>query len=187
MDSSSSNGDKVRPSAGGGNLVAEEALARWVLGSASRQAVYTALLARAAEAADSNALSALGQLDLEASDSMEWVEAVAHRIGVRVPNQTDAARSLAVLVSRRILSGELDPFAGARQLGEIARAVQGQKFHEFDAFIYAESEAEDRPEDYHFFRDAIVKEARRWAGLSEPAKRDAAGGHGQRRDDGVDV
>jgi hypothetical protein len=176
MDSNSNEGDhdstdaEVRSRAGG-NQNAEEALARWVLGLASRQAVYSSLLSRAAEAAHSNALLALGQVDLEASDSMAWVESVAQQMGVRVPNQTDAARYLAVCVSRRILSGELDPFAGARELGEISRAVEGEKFHDFDAFIYAESEAEDRPEDHHFFRDAIVKEARRWAGMNEPADR----------------
>lgn len=146
-----------------GSHNAEEELARWVLGLASRQAVYGSFLSRAAEAAHSSALLGLGHLDPDSSDSMEWVEPIAKEMGMRVPNQTDAARYLAIRVSRRILSGELDPFVGARELGEVSRAVEGEKFHEFDAFIYAESEAEDRPEDHHLFRDAIMKEAQRWA------------------------
>lgn len=46
-------------------------------------------------------------------------------------------------------------------MGLVSRAV-ASPFHELDPFIYAESEAEDRPSDREFFRTAIVNEATRW-------------------------
>ena len=45
---------------------------------------------------------------------------------------------------------------------EAALKTSDAKFHDVDAFIYAASEYEDRPEDCEFFKRAIRKEARRW-------------------------
>lgn len=141
---------------------AEEALARFVLGLATRETVYEAFVSRAEETNNANALVALGRLDRRAD---EWQRSVAEQLGLRVPTQRQSAQFLAILLSRRILSGELDPFVGARELGEVSRAVEGEKFHELDTFIYAESEAEDRPHDSALFRESILNEARRWAAL----------------------
>jgi hypothetical protein len=111
---------------------------------------------------DSPALRSLAGLDrAPTSDAGAVVEAAAIEIGLVMPDLGSAARHLARRLSRMILQEKLDPFEGARQLAEISRTVVG--FHDLDPFVYADSEAEDRPEDREFFREAIVAEARRWA------------------------
>lgn len=96
---------------------------------------------------------------------------VLDELAVDVPPRADAARFLAVKVSSEILTGTLDPFEGARRLGLVSR-VAGPTFRDFDAFIYAESEAEDRPSDREFFAEAIIEEARKWVNRnSQPIDR----------------
>lgn len=66
--------------------------------------------------------------------------------GVRLPARDAAARHIATAVSSEIVRERVDPLNGASYLAEISRAV-GSNFHELDPFIYAASEAEDRPSD----------------------------------------
>lgn len=85
---------------------------------------------------------------------------VLREMRVTLPSRVEAGRLLVRLIADDIATGKVDTFEGARQIGTIARAV-GEDFHEFDPFIYVESEAEDRPADREFFARAIVDEARR--------------------------
>jgi hypothetical protein len=95
------------------------------------------------------------------SEDLPPIAAALRELGVRFPSRVEAARTIAMAVSSGIVQGEIDPIAGAADLSVISREV-GPTFHELDPFIYAESEAESRPEDRDFFRKAIVDEAARW-------------------------
>jgi len=60
-------------------------------------------------------------------------------------------------VAEGICHGEIKPYDGARVIWRAALLVPGS--HEYDPFIYAASEHEDRLEDRGFFDEAIVDEA----------------------------
>ncbi len=81
-------------------------------------------------------------------------------VGLRIPSRQEAARSLGEIICRRIAAHDLDPFEGTQVLAAIDVRM-GSDFHDFDLFIYAESEAEDRPEDRNLFAGEILKEAQR--------------------------
>ena len=76
---------------------------------------------------------------------------------------TDALKRYAKAVSTSILASETPPLEGARRIWRATLCVAAHGWHDLDAFIYAVSEAERRPEDRQFFEAAIVEEARRWA------------------------
>ena len=76
---------------------------------------------------------------------------------------TDALKRYAKVVSTSILAAETPPLDGARRIWRATLYVGAHGWHDLDAFIYAASEAESRPEDRQFFEAAILKEARKWA------------------------
>ena len=87
---------------------------------------------------------------------------------VLLPSRVRAAHIVARAVCRKLIDDSGDPFGAARTLGVISRTV-GDHFHDFDAFIYAESEAEDRPGDRQWFASTIMAEARRWTATPHDA------------------
>jgi hypothetical protein len=94
-------------------------------------------------------------------DARDHLRAALGELGVPVLAGTEAARCLAQALAGELLARRIDPFHAARQLAVVSRAV-GPGFHDLDPFIYAESEAEDRPTDREFFARAILDEAQRW-------------------------
>jgi hypothetical protein len=75
-----------------------------------------------------------------------------------LPSRAEAGRQLAAAIASQIVNGRLEVFEAARRIAQISRAV-GPGFHDLDAFIYAESEAEDRPADREFFARQIFDKA----------------------------
>ncbi len=113
---------------------------------------------------DSQQLRVLaGTIPTPGASLRESFSSALQNLGVRLPPRDGATRVLAKCLALQILDRTLDPIDGARKMAEIARAVGGG-FSELDAFIYAESEAEDRPDDRQFFHEEIIKAARVWAG-----------------------
>src|SRR3954464_2465835 len=86
------------------------------------------------------------------------------QMGIEAPSPSEAARHLAKAISAEILDKRVDPFEAARYLSLISRAARSgrSEFHELDPFVYVDSEAEGRPEDREFFREAIANEASTW-------------------------
>lgn len=75
---------------------------------------------------------------------------------------TDVAhdvKSFAIDIALRITSGETSPHEGARRIWAAAQLLPD--VHEYDPFIYAASEYEDRPADRSLFEAAIRDAARR--------------------------
>ena len=61
-------------------------------------------------------------------------------------------------VAEGIVDGAIDALEGARFLSTLSREM-GPGFHDLDLFVYADSEAEDRPSDREMFADMIRREA----------------------------
>jgi hypothetical protein len=142
----------------------EEALSWWVLGLIDSSHLANAAASGLEEGFDSPALRSLAGLDRSESDQAgALLQLAAKEVGVTIRDRREAANHLARRLSERILKGQLEAFDGTRKLAEISRAVESADFHDLDAFVYVDSEAEDRPQDKAFFLEAILSEARRWA------------------------
>jgi hypothetical protein len=65
------------------------------------------------------------------------------------------------IMSNRIVQGEISAYEGANSIWKATLKLDFI-MHELDAFIYAASEYEDRPESRDLFNSEIIKEALRW-------------------------
>jgi hypothetical protein len=101
---------------------------------------------------------------IQDGDIREMLAAELAKMGVEAPSPSEAARHMAKAISAEILDKRVDPFEAARYLALISRAARsgGSEFHELDPFVYVDGEAEGRPADHEFFREAIANEASRW-------------------------
>ena len=141
----------------------QDTLAWWALGLIESTELPAGAARGLEDGLDSASLRSLA--GLERSDSYGaagLLERAAAELGLRVPDRREAARHLAIQLSKRIIRGDLEALAGARMVSKISRAVVSLGFHDLDVFVYADSEAEDRPGDRDFFVQRIVSEARRW-------------------------
>ena len=91
-----------------------------------------------------------------------WEQAL-REMGLAVPDKHSAATAYAACVARLIVSGEIGPYEGAKEICHAAIAVDDESFHELDPFIYASSEHEERPADRPHFERVILEEAKRWS------------------------
>jgi hypothetical protein len=77
-----------------------------------------------------------------------------------------ALKLCAKVVSQQILESKVTAQDGAKEIWRATLKARIDGFHELDAFIYAASEMEDRPQDRNLFEKAIMEEARRWSNLT---------------------
>lgn len=141
-----------------------ESLSWWALGFIDSTRLQAVAASGLEEGVDSPALRALAGLEAsESAQAVTFLKQAATELNLRWPGKRDAAQHLAQVLSLTMVNGELDPLEGARKLSEISRAVDLAGFHDLDAFVYADSEVEDRPEDRDLFVESILSEARRWA------------------------
>jgi hypothetical protein len=89
-------------------------------------------------------------------------------LGRRTLTRREALKEYARSISASILRLELSPYEGAHAIWmATARAASDPDFHDLDPFIYAASEMEDRPQDWRFFEEAIIDQAKRWVEKEE--------------------
>lgn len=120
---------------------------------------------------DTETLRILASLTSDnAWEAPRYFDVLLRELGLPALSTADAARICAREMSRLILNGELTPYDGAKKIWEISLRVETPDFHDFDTFIYAASEMEDRPDDTKFFVDVIQKEAACWAGWEDNEK-----------------
>jgi hypothetical protein len=145
-------------------LTWETGLALWALDLLrSGQVIELAVLALE-RSIDSRAIRHLaGLLDDSGEDLKPEFSDALRELKIGIPTRTEAARTLARFLSCELIQDRADAFETARMIGLISVAVEEDEFHDLDAFIYAESEAESRPADRGFFRELILREARKWA------------------------
>lgn len=77
-------------------------------------------------------------------------------------SKEEALRQYARDISLAIVNKEMAPIDGANYIWQALRKNYLPEFHEFDPFVYAASEVENRPGDRRFFEKAILEEAKRW-------------------------
>jgi hypothetical protein len=78
-------------------------------------------------------------------------------------SKESALRQFTKDTSIRILKGEIAPYSGAKLIWKTCHKVPTPETHDFDPFIYAASEWEDRPRHRRIFEKGILEEARRWS------------------------
>ncbi len=66
-------------------------------------------------------------------------------------------------IARQILAQAMEPLHGATLIWNATLTYERKGYHALDSFIYAASEAQDRPEDKAFFEKAVLAEAKLWA------------------------
>jgi hypothetical protein len=95
-------------------------------------------------------------------------------------DETEALQNYTRHVASLILASEVTPLIGAKRIWRAKLNVNGVKSHEWDSFIYAASELEERPLEKKIFEVAIIEEARRWVGQAEAQGQGEAEGEKQK-------
>jgi hypothetical protein len=94
------------------------------------------------------------------TDRVELFATILSEAGIPAVSKELALRRLVVETCDMIIRQELNPEAGARLIWKTVEKADMDTAHEYDPFIYAASEMEDRPRDYRLFERAIVDEAK---------------------------
>jgi hypothetical protein len=100
-------------------------------------------------------------------DARYLLDRTLQELGLPRITKAWAMRQFAHDVSNEIVSGSLSPLEGARLIWK-THIKSGVKTHDYDPFIYAASEMEDRPRDFTHFEKAIREEAMRWSKVNIP-------------------
>ena len=139
------------------------ALVLWTLGLMPASDLPRVAVEALQDGRDSQALRSLAGADGEEGAVVTHLfQQVVGEAGILMLSKRDAACLYAEAICRKIVGGHLPPLEGARFIIVAARRVSDSSFHDLDPFIYAESEAESRPEEKEFFDLEIRAEAERW-------------------------
>jgi hypothetical protein len=137
--------------------------AAYVLGLANHEDIYEFAIRELREPVDDNllAICICDKTDQECVINAAQDLFTSH--GLIDVSMQDVLRTLAFEISTRILDGSLPVRSGAELLVYAVLRSELTDFHELDAFRYAVSEMEERPNDIAFFERALIEEAARWA------------------------
>ncbi len=117
---------------------------------------------------DSDSLRMLaGLLRIEIDEARGLFAKALQELGIPALSQRDAAIIYAIDISRKIVRGDLTPQDGAAKICVVAHAVADLDFHEFDTFVYAESELDSYLKYREYCIREIMKEAEIWAARDE--------------------
>jgi hypothetical protein len=100
----------------------------------------------------------------EVGDARELFEQALEELSRGRMSKELALRRFTQDTCEQILQNSLSPFEGAKLIWQTYRASDVLDTHDYDPFIYAASEMEDRPKDRNRFEIAILEEAKRWVG-----------------------
>lgn len=118
---------------------------------------------------ESKSLRMLAGLDEhETDEARKLFEQALIELGCQSMEKAEALGRYAKIVSTLILASEVTPLEGARRIWQATRKAELNGFHDFDGFIYAASELEERPEAKALFERAIIAEATSWSSFEEP-------------------
>jgi hypothetical protein len=144
-------------------LLAAKALLDFV-GTEGMQAEATNLLVRGMDSPSIRHLAGMSTAD---NDEVRAVfRTVLRELGIDSPSPREAVILVATEVASRITTGVMSPYDGAKEIWNIAVRLPLEHFPEFDAFVYAASEWEERPEDEMVFAEGIVAAARDLVGAN---------------------
>ena len=117
------------------------------------------LMAKGVSAPSLTALAGLDRVDHE--EVRNLVMRTLTELGLPQITNEQAMRLYVSEVSSLIDQSDLPPLEGARRIWRARNRAGMERSHEFDVFVYAASECEERPEDKELFESAIREEAKR--------------------------
>ena len=105
-----------------------------------------------------------GLSDYEMNEAKPLFSAALEQLDRTDLGKEEAVRKFTRIVSRQIVSGEVDAYVGAGKIwtAQVNSDLSVGDFPDLHPFIYAASEYEDRPADREFFKQAIITAANRW-------------------------
>ncbi|MDR3414384.1 MAG: hypothetical protein P4L87_26060 [Formivibrio sp.] len=137
--------------------------AQWVLGLIPADDLPDIAAKAVSAGIESKSLIELAGLNgSDTDETRKLFEQALNELGFGSMRKIDALRHYARFISAAILNSELAPLEGAKRIWQASRRSTLPDFHDLDAFIYAASELEDRPQDRVLFEKAILAEAARW-------------------------
>jgi hypothetical protein len=117
------------------------------------------------EGFDSPAIRRLAVVDdRDSEQARSMFDRVLFELEVPMPDKREAAMILARDVAKRIVEATASAIDGANQIWNIALLARNEIGHELDAFVYAASEWNDRPEDRDMISGWILEAAREIVG-----------------------
>jgi hypothetical protein len=137
--------------------------AQWVLGLVRSDDLPDIAAQALSTGTESKSLVELAGLNRsETDEARRLFEQALSELGCEHMEKKDALKNYARIVSTAMLESKLTPLEGAERIWQASRCSRLTGFHDLDAFIYAASELETRPEDKALFEEAILQEASRW-------------------------
>ena len=147
----------------------ESVNAQWVLGLIPTDDLRDIATKALSAGIESKSLVELAGLNRsETDEARKLFEHALNELGCERMGKMDALRNYARVVSASILESDLTPLEGAKRIWQATLGSAPMNFHDLDAFIYAASELESRPQDRAFFEQAILDEAARWGTPESP-------------------
>lgn len=145
-----------------------EIQAQWVLGLLPPEKMPEIALFALEAGYDGDALRILAVLEApDLEEAVSLFEAWLQSLDCENMPRDEAMRIYIRAISRQILENEIEPYIGARQIWNASIKIVDLKFHDADAFVYAASEYESRPDEHDFFDSEIRKEAKRWLPVAD--------------------
>jgi len=137
------------------------AASRMILGMLPAEELVDVAMQAMEDGYDSPSLRILAGLTVgDFQEATTMFDRVLSELNVTIPNKRDAVSLLVQMVAHEIVAGSVAPYEGAKKIWDLSLSYPEEKLSEFDPFVYAASEWEDRPEDRHFFEDGIVVAAK---------------------------
>jgi hypothetical protein len=108
---------------------------------------------------DSPSVRQLAGMDgADSEDLRATFRSVLRELEIEIPSRREAAILVATEIARGITQGTVSPYEGATEIWGLVISSR-ELLTELDAFIYAASEWEDRPEDHTLFAAGIMAAA----------------------------
>lgn len=140
--------------------------ALWVLGLLETREMPNVAAEALARGLDSRSLRQLAGLPSKTDEDVNLLfDQALKELNRGRMSKEEALKRNAKHISRKILNSEMTPLDGAKMIWKATSANPLPEFHDLDPFIYAASEAEERPKEKRFFENEIVAEAKRCSGL----------------------
>jgi hypothetical protein len=135
-----------------------------LVGPEAMQTEATNLLVRGVDSPSVRLLAGMSTTD---NNEVRAVCRTALReLGIESPSPREAAILVATEVANRITAGAVSPYDGAKEIWNIAVRLPLEHFPDFDAFVYAASEWEERPENRTVFAAGVVAAAHNLIGVN---------------------
>ena len=144
-------------------LTVKEAEAEWMLGLLPKEVLPKLAQEWLCQSSEVSSVLDLAITDPDDIHILDLFKKVIVDIVGKEASMIDALRFYAARISAQIVESKISPLMGAKMIWHASLNAKMKDFHDYDAFIYAASEIDDRPNEKEFFENEIFKEAQRWS------------------------